>query len=481
VSGLDRLLGTRVRSTGRDPIATLFPKQAAAALDPSDQVALLCGRRSGKTQAFMRKALSVMRRFPGCRIPYIALTRQSAKGILWREALKANKQLGLNLTLRLADLTLTDANGSEIFLVGANKADEVEKLRGQAFPLIGVDEAASFRGTLLQYLLEDVLAYALMDFNGALWLLGTPNAASIGYFHAVTTGKVGGWSVHHWTALDNPFMPDARGWMERRMKKRGWDWHHPSVKREFLGEWARDEDALVYKFSRTLHMVDRLPDDYYLGGKGWGCTLALDYGVVNAYAWAVWKFRTQGGDPTMYCVEAGKKSGQTPTDAADHTKLLIETFDPHTIVGDAGGLGKAYIEQTRQRHGIQIAHAEKTDKLAHIELFNDDLRARPPRAYLLRDTTEVYAEEMELLQWDLRKVEVSVGGVIRHEERKVEDPRFENDVCDAGLYGNRASKAYLNEPTVKRPVDLSTDAFERERTEDDQWQHQTESAWWDRD
>lgn len=487
--GIERLLGGRGRRFGADPLATLFPKQLAAALDPGKNVALLCGRRSGKTQAFLRKALAVMQQYPGCRIPYIALTRSSAKGILWREALKANRELGLGLVPNATELTLTAPNGSQLFLVGANRSDEVEKLRGQAFPLVGVDEAASFRGTLLKYLLDDVLEYALMDFDGALWLLGTPNAAALGHFHDVTTGRERGWSVHHWTALDNPHMPHARAWMERRLKARGWGWDHPSVKREFLGEWVRDEDSLVYKFSRARHMLDRMPNDYYTGGdglfyagaKGWAHVVGFDYGIVNAYAWVVWAMRTHGDDRATYAVEAGKMYGKLPSDTSEHALKIFEKYNPQRAVGDAGGLGKPYVEETRKRFGLQIAAAEKTQKLAHVELFNDDLRSDPPRAYLLRDTCEVYAEQMELLQWDLQKVQVKVGGVIRHEDRRVEDPRCENDVCDAGLYGNRESRAYLNEPTVRRPVDPSTDDFERQRTEDEEWQSGGQQEWWDRD
>lgn len=448
----------------RDPHALMFTEQRAAYTGGGKRIAVHPGRRGGKTEGFVLHALKVMQANPGCRIPYIALTRKSAENILWRTIEKINDRLGLGLEPRKSDLTWRAPNGAELFLIGANKTDEVEKLRGQAFHLVGIDEAGSFRATLLDTLVRDVLTWCLMDHNGTLVLVGTPGAACVGYFHDACTGKIPGWDVSHWTCLDNPHIPHAEEWLAELREHHGWAEDDPSYLREAMGRWVKDRDSLVYKWEPGRNGVGSMPAGYSPDSDAWTHVIGIDYGYVDACAWVVLAFRRirRSGDKGVYAVESFKRTGLLPDEAASLTNDLVNKYNPARVVGDAGGLGKPYLEEARRRWGLPIVPADKSRKQAQIELVNDALRAS--RLHVILDCNRDLIAEMEILQWDLERVAVTAGGLVRHELRRVIDQRFEDHLCDAAQYAYGATYAYLNEaPAEKPPPDRSRDAFDDER------------------
>lgn len=486
-TALDQLLKEHGVSgiVSADPRALMFDKQREADDSDSKAQALLCGRRAGKTYFFLLRAIRAMQKYPGCRVPYIALTRRSAEAIVWKVLEQLNQDLGLGLSPKVGNLKMVASNGAEIFLVGANKADEVEKLRGQKFPLVGIDEAASFRPSLLEYLIDDVLDAALMDYDGTIVLCSTPSAQPVGFFHDVTTGKVPGWDVYKWTALDNPHLPHARKWLETKRQQKGWEEDHPTYLREYMGQWIRDTDALVYRLNREKNVIQEMPKDYAPDSRAWAHVIGIDYGYVDSTSHVVWAFRAgKSADKTMYCVHASATKGSLPSEAAEATKTLAQCYHPQRIYGDAGGLGKPYVMEARRRFGIQVQNAEKTEKLAHVELFNDDLRRG--RIKFVEPHCRNYIEELEILPWDMDRVIVSVGGGTKHEHRKREDPRFDNHMCDAGLYGNRGCTAFWNEATTSgralQPGEDEVVTGELRREDESRYiqgNREVRERWWD--
>ena len=468
-----------------DPRSLMFDKQREADNDHEKAQALLCGRRAGKTYFFLLRAIRAMQKYPGARIPYIALTRRSAEAIVWKVLENLNTTQNLGLKPKVGNLKMVAENGAELFLVGANKADEVEKLRGQAFPLVGIDEAASFRPSLLEYLIDDVLDAALMDYDGGLVLTSTPSANPVGFFHDVTTGKIPGWAVYKWTALDNPHMPHAEKWLKEKRKQKKWSLDHPTYRREYMGEWVRDTDALVYRYEEKKNLIPEMPSDYKPDSHRWAHVVGVDYGYVDACAWVVWAFRSgRSNDKTMYAVHATSKTNLLPSEAAEYTKVLAAEYRPERIYADAGGLGKPYVEEARRRFGLQIKNAEKTEKLAHIELMNDDMRRGLIK--FVEPACKQYLEEMAILPWDLDRVLTSVGGATRHEDRKREDPRFDNHLCDAGLYGNRGCTAWWNEVNNSgsrlHPGEDEVVTGELKREDEARWvqgNREERERWWD--
>ena len=200
----------------------LFEQQLAFINDPASFKTALCSRRSGKTYAACYYLIETASRYPDSISAYIALTRNSAKRLMWMELKRANRRYHIGMHFNNSELIATLPNRSQIVLTGANDEADIDKLRGSAYHLVILDEAASF-GRHLEELVEEVLEPALIDHNGTMAMIGTPNAACSGMFFRATTDESEGYSNHHWTILENPHIPHAEKWLARRMKQKHWD------------------------------------------------------------------------------------------------------------------------------------------------------------------------------------------------------------------------------------------------------------------
>lgn len=198
------------------------------------------------------------------------------------------------------------------------------------------------------------------------------------------------------------------------------------------GRWVRDSEGLVYRI-RDAHVIDIAPR----------CTrhvLAIDYGFNDSIAFVVWGWRED--DPTTYALMAEKVAGLIPSAAAERTAEINASYPFEAIVGDTGGLGKGYVEEARMRFRLPIEPAEKTNKRGYIELFNGELDRG--RIQFVRGATDCYLNEARKLPWD--------------KERKLPASGFEDHACDAGLYGWRRARAYLESVPKPQPVPGSAEA-----------------------
>lgn len=418
----------------------LFQQQAAFINDSRKLKAALCSRRAGKTHMACSYVVAEALRRPNSSVPYVALTRGHAKRIAWKTLLEMTRPY-IQDQPNLTELRITLSNGSDIFLAGANDEATAEVFRGQKFPLVILDECASFRSHFKE-MVEEVIEPALMDLNGTLALIGTPSAQLNGLFYDATTKSDSPYSVHKWTVLDNPFVPHAAEWLKARMKERGWNQDTPAFKREWLGEWCASTDSQVYAFSRDKNIATSVPHklDYILG---------IDLGYDDETAFVVIGYRYDL--PQMYMVESYAKSEMTITDIVRKIDELKSRYGTFTrIVADTGGLGKQIAAEIRKRYGVAVFPAEKTQKAEFIQLLNDDLRL----GKILVHPQEInFIEEITALQWDEEK-----------EGRFIEDPRFANHRCDAFLYAWRESMHYLAQPKSELP-EIGSEAWNRVQEE----------------
>ena len=401
----------------------LFDKQLALIDDPSKQKAALCSRRAGKTFTCCFYMLEVAHRYPGSLIPYIALTRPVAKRLMWGALKSANNKYHIGMRFNNNELIATLKNGSQISLNGANDEADIDKLRGSAYPLVVIDEAASY-GPFLPELVEDVLEPALIDYSGTLLMTGTPNARCHGYFFDATTNDRFGFSVHKWTIRENPYIPHAGEYLEKKLKQKNWGEDNPVYLREWCGKWIRSDDSLVYRYGES-NKVNDIPDDldYILG---------VDLGFTDATAFVVWGFSRDS--PDAYMEEGIKQTRLITSEIAEIIEQLNYTYQLTSMVCDTGGLGRTMVEEMRRRYGLPLKDAEKRSKFAYIEHFNDALRTG--RIKVLEDI-KIF-DEWDLLQWN--------------ESRTKEDDRFENHLSDAALYGWRECRNFMYEQPLEPAV-----------------------------
>jgi PBSX family phage terminase large subunit len=411
--------------------------QTAFINDPARLKAALCTRRAGKSYAaglmLFREAYSNA----NVSCLYVALTRASAKRIMWKDVLKTiDREQGLQCRFNETELSCTLPNGSIIYLLGMD-ADEQEKDKalGQKFKMIVIDEAASYNVDLNE-MVYGILKPATADYSGTIAMIGTPGNMKRGLFYDLTQGQdpsvpgqwvKNGWSCHRWTAFDNPMM--AEKWKSEIEDLRLANPHieqTPLFQQHYLGKWVVDDSKLVYRFDSGKNVFDELPMDKTSARSRWHYVLGIDLGFNDPTAWVVCGYRD--GDRTLYVLGVDKKQGCDITEVADRTHKLMSRFQFDTIVID--NANKQAVEEIRRRHDIPLTAAQKQGKADFIELMNGDLISGYIKIH--RKLGAPLIDEMQSLVWDERAF-----------PRKVEHPACDNHALDALLYSWRHCYQYL--------------------------------------
>lgn len=461
------------RKYGRNEMATRgiiaalerdsFAKQQAFISDDGRIVACRTGRRGGKTVSVERKLLRAALRAPGSFSCYIAMTRRNAKLLLWPELLELNRRYNIGGKPNIADLTLTLPNGHLIFMGGADTASEIDKYRQYRFTTAAIDEVGMF-GPWLKSLVEDVIEPATIETKGQILLCGTPGPVCDGYYYDLTGNPETAQRhvrQHRWTMLQNPFIPDAEAELRRIIKARGWDDQHPTLLREYYGEWVSDFTALVYHFADDMLWDGVLPHCRY----PWEHTLSIDVGYHDPTAFALLAHNRE--NPDCWVRKVWKEYRLQPSQIAGHIEQFMRDFNVTRIVADlSGGGASGQVEEWQQRFRIPLhLPPKKNMKQQHIALMNDD--ARRGKVHIHREACADLVREMQTVCWD--------------EAREKPDPKYANDCTDALEYGWASSLHYAaKEPPQPRDALPQEERYAREEAAIEQRlhrQHRARPSW----
>jgi len=402
-----------------------FPKQADFVKDSASLIAGFCTRRAGKSYGIGLKLCNAALQHPGVSCIYIGLTRDSAKRIMFKDVFKAiNKKHDLKIRFNHSELSATFPNGSIIYFVGMDSSpDEMEKALGQKFKLAVVDEAGSFRQDLRQ-IVYSVLKPACADLRGQIVMIGTANSLTAGLFYDVVWAKTeAGWSIHNWTAFDNPYMKDQ--WLDEinqlttanpRIAETPW------FQQNYLGKYVVDESQRCYKYTRDRNRIPAaaLPDmrNHVLG---------IDLGFNDATAFSLLGFTSSS--KKLYVAHTSKETQLTLTQVAERIRWYIAKYKPYKLIVD--NAAKQAVEELKQRFGLPLTAADKTAKADFIEIMNNDFTAGN---ILVADNCEDLCVEYENLIWDDKS------------KKKQEHPNCENHLADATLYAWRYCYQYVWQP-----------------------------------
>jgi len=402
--------------------------------DPSRMKALLCTRRAGKSYAAGLMLLEAAYKNPNVSCLYVALTRASAKRIMWKDVLKTiDREQGLNCRFNETELSVTLPNGSIIYLLGMD-ADEQEKEKalGQKFKAVAVDEAASYNVDLNE-IVYGILKPATADYRGTIAMIGTPGNMKRGLFYELTKGQnpgeagqwtKDGWSCYRWTAFENPKVADQwKAEIEDLRLANPLIEETPLFQQHYLGKWVVNTTNLVYRFNDERNVFDELPK-LGLGGR-WRYVLGIDLGFNDPTAWVVCAYHDF--DRTLYILGAHKKERCDITEVADQTRKLMGRFEFDRIIID--NANKQAVEEMRRRHDIPLTAAEKTGKSDFIELMNADFVSGWIKLH--RKAAAPLIDEYGLLIWDERS------------QRREEHPAAPNHCADAALYAWRHCYQWL--------------------------------------
>ena len=415
---------------------TLFKQQVDFIQDESKRKAAICSRRSGKSYAAGRYLIKEALEDEGTTCVYIARTREAAKRILWSSLKEANQRFRLGIKFNNADLIAVFPNRSKIMFTGANDASDVDKLRGAAFSLAVLDEAAFFNINLKE-LVNEVLAPALLDRDGSLVMISTPNSACHGFFYDITEKGAYNFSVHRWTVKDNPYMQHAVRAIQKDIDNGILDPSDPSYKREYLGIWVRDDQEIVYNYSQDNLFENRPVSDE------WEYVLGIDLGYHDATAFCVVAWSPDY--PSLYVIDEYKQSRMLTSEVEEKIHRFMKDYNFTSIVMDSGGgASKMLLETFKQRSGIPVKPAHKSgDKVGMIKIMNSDLKACNVKV----------KRGMELLkEWD--KLQYNKAGT-------AEDKRFDNHLSDACFYAWQESRHFLYEEKEMPVIPGSKEYYRR--------------------
>ena len=267
-------------------IKTLFSKQLEVMNSGNGTRLICCSRRAGKTHLLVAMLMVECLRSPRTRCMYIGETMELSESLINVTAnnivdqCRLKDKRGRRLDWRHFD------NGSEILVRGLSNTKDPDQIRGAAAKVIVIDEFFHLKSELLEYMQREVLEPMQMDYADDYMFVcaGTPPRVKGTYGEVVWRT----WDVPHfsWTWRDNPHpvsMEDREEFVEKALRDKGLDWGSSFARREYNGEWAYDDDLLLYPEYHTYDKKEAMPSirpsrilfgiDYGVGDNDtiWGC------------------------------------------------------------------------------------------------------------------------------------------------------------------------------------------------------------------
>ena len=306
----DKLEADAIAAGGKPRRYKLFEKQKAAwkiLEDPAKRRILFDGgARSGKTDVYLVWLIKEALTIPGARILIARFRANHARTTIWEGSLPKilpPGTAGAVYSTRNHDMQLHFPNGSVIRVAGLDDQDRVDKILGDEYLHIFIDEATQVSWQtittvvtrLSQELPEATARKLLLACNPKSpkhWLhqVGIQNVIPTHDAQSVTSlPDADNWARLSWTPYDNPYLPaDTIASLEAL----------PDVmrRRMLLGEWCSAEGAVYEMFDEAVHVFDALP----AGAERWRRWRAFDFGFTNPFCclWAaidpdgrIWVYR----------------------------------------------------------------------------------------------------------------------------------------------------------------------------------------------
>jgi hypothetical protein len=210
------------------------------------------------------------------------------------------------------------------------------------------------------------------------------------------------------------------------------------------GQWVRDTEGLVYREFGRQCVVQALPELVY--GEKWKRILACDFGVVDPTAFVELSFNRYV--PEVYITRSEQVAGESPSEAAERaTDWAKDCGGYEQIIGDVGGLGKAFQQEWQTRFKLPMTPADKTSKLGFVKLINGDMRLGKIR--VLEGPNLDLIECLGALSWS-------------NDHAVEENPDQPNHLTDALLYGWRASRHFAAKEAPTLPAYGSDEWLKKE-------------------
>lgn len=428
-------------------IKTCHDYQQRVILSKEKFIYLMAGRRAGKTEGMIRKALTVAVEHEAGRILIIGLTLQRCLDYFWGPTIQILKDLGIPYELRTAENLIVLQNESQIFFSGNTSKADREKWRGSKWHIVMIDEAQS--QSELERFVSEVIEPSLIDYNGQLILAGTGPRSRGTYWERVWTEEKHFPGMRlNWNLMNNPFIKDGKAQLQDTLVRKNLTESSPLYIREYLGGIAYDDDALVFRLSDNNVFVDQQmvewinsqprSDIKFSGG--------IDYGYVDYTA--VVGFMYSETKPEKWLIFERKWNGRGIDEiksACHDLQMYIGGDQKFKDIPERNKFCPFYCDTNEQtityelyKSGIPAQNAMKYDKDWAIEALRDEVRTGTlkvrktlvpnPNGGEMPDPLSFYNETLLTLYERNERDELT---------HQIDDRVYHPDLMDAVLYALR--------------------------------------------
>ena len=341
-------------------------------INHSKKILVCCSRRAGKSYFCAGAIVKSALKNPGSRIIYINLTFKNAVKQVWDNVIKASEDTGLQIDKSSKnDGEIEWVNGSSLRIKGNSNNAEADTLRGESkVSLVIIDEA--FHQKNMEYAINEVIMPFLADLGDKATILctGTPPRIPHTYMEKLWSNDKT-WRHYHWTAENNPHIPNFEKFIEEVCKAKGLTKDAPFIQREYYGViGAYDTEAMVFKNYQTY---TELPTSFTANRIAIGCDWGFsDYNSIITVA-----YNTQSGE--AYVIEEKKFNKATVSEIITEVKRSYEAaknrfgIDDIQILCDTNEQSITY-ELYANQH-LPAYNAYKYDKASAIAQLSDWLRS----------------------------------------------------------------------------------------------------------
>lgn len=341
-------------------------------INHSKKILVCCSRRAGKSYFCAGAIVKSALKNPGSRIIYINLTFKNAVKQIWDNVIKASEETGLQIDKSSKnDGEIEWVNGSSLRIKGNSNNAEADTLRGESkVSLVVIDEA--FHQKNMEYAINEVIMPFLADLGDKATILctGTPPRIPHTYMEKLWSNDKT-WRHYHWTAENNPHIPNFEKFIEEVCKAKGLTKDAPFIQREYYGViGAYDTEAMVFKNYQTY---TELPATFTANRIAIGCDWGFsDYNSIITVA-----YNTQSGE--AYVIEEKKFNKATVSEIITEVKRSYEAaknrfgIDDIQILCDTNEQSITY-ELYANQH-LPAYNAYKYDKASAIAQLSDWLRS----------------------------------------------------------------------------------------------------------
>lgn len=352
-------------------LPTLRNDQAAIARHPAKIKVLANGRRWGKTVLGGRIVMEMLAQHG--RVAWIAPTYKNSRP-LWRwtmTVIAPAVRAGL-MRFSQAERTVETRRGGYL---GIYSGDNIDSIRGEAFHLVVLDEAAM----LMPDAWTDAIMPTLADYDGDALLISTPKGRNwffAEYMRALADGRDSAAFSAPSSANPLPGIQKAFALARERVAER-------TYRQEWLAEFVADGGA----FRRVLECATAMP--LARGVHGNSYVIGVDWGRTN--------------DATVFTVLDNTSRNMvhfermTKVDYAlqvSRLRTLADKFKPRLIMAEQNSMGGPLVEQLA-REGLPVrgflttnaSKAQIIDALAlaferdEVHILNDPLLIGELQAY----------------------------------------------------------------------------------------------------